>query len=150
MLNVLLLCLLSSTTIYSQTQSYNCEIRNEVFVASTIFEFDLYLTRSGTTPLGLAGFNTDNLLNSGIVNVGKITRILLAGFESNANQVLSNIEYNAAYRCVKIAPKKPARKYVTGVTSGTTFNNISGLWFAAYGLPIQPISEPIHLITLGA
>jgi hypothetical protein len=124
--NLGLLCLLSATKTYSQSPTYSCDIRNEVLVASNIFEFDLYLTRSGSIPLELAGFNTGILLNTGFVNGGTITPSLLPGSELNASQVPTNIAYDAAYRCVKIAPKKPPRDYDDRLTSGTVINNTTG------------------------
>ena len=112
--------------LFAQVPTYYCDIRNETFIASNIFEFDLYLTRSGANPLELAGINTGILLNNGFVNGGNITPSLVPGSELNTNQVPTNIAYDAAYRCIKIAPKKPPRDYSTGITSGTIISNTSG------------------------
>lgn len=118
--------LLASTKVYSQAPTYSCDIRNEAFVASNIFEFDVYLTRTGVTPLELACINTGILLNTGFVNGGTLTPALLTGSELNASQVPTNIAYDAAARCIKIAPQKPPRIYSTGVTSGTIISNTAG------------------------
>ena len=104
LLTVGVLCLVGTTKIYSQDPTYSCDIRNEVFVASNIFEFDLYLTRTGSEPFELAGINTGILLSTGFVNGGIITPSLLPGSELNAGQVPTSIAYDAAYRCIKMAP----------------------------------------------
>jgi hypothetical protein len=116
------------TGLFSQTPpTYYCDIRNESFADSKIFEFDLYLTRTGTTALELAGINTGIILNTGFVNGGVITASLVSGAsELNSAQIPANISYDAAYRCVMIAPKQPPRNYNTGVTSGTVISNTTG------------------------
>jgi hypothetical protein len=96
------LFIMFGNSLSAQTPTYYCDIRNESFVASNIFEFDLYLTRTGSVPLELAGINTGVILNTGFVNVGSITPSLVAGSELNNSQVPTNIAYDAANRCVKI------------------------------------------------
>lgn len=117
---------LGSLNSYADAPTYSCDIRNGSFVSSKIFEFDLYLSQSGPTAFELAGFNTGILLNAGFVNSGTITPSLLAGSELNASQVPTNIAYDAAFRCIKIAPKRPPRDYATGITSGTIISNTTG------------------------
>ncbi|NVO19239.1 MAG: hypothetical protein HXX13_06030 [Bacteroidetes bacterium] len=117
---------ISLSKVYADTPTYSCEIRNCSFVSSQVFEFDLYLVQSGTTAFELAGFNTGILLNTGFVNGGTITPSLLSGSELNASQVPQNIAYDAAYRCVKIAPRTPPRDYVSGLTSGTLISSTTG------------------------
>jgi hypothetical protein len=112
--------------LFSQNPTYYCDIRNEAFVSSGIFEFDLYLTRTGSTPLQLAGINTGIILSSVFVNGGMITPSLVSGSDLNTAQVPTNITYNATYRCVEIAPKQPPRNYSNGTTSGTVISNTSG------------------------
>jgi hypothetical protein len=120
------LFIIYGSSLFAQAPTYYCEIRNESFVASNIFEFDLYLTRSGSVPLELAGINTGIILNTNFVNGGSITPSLMPGSELNTSQVPANIAYDAVYRCVKIAPKKPPRDYGTGLTSGTMISNTTG------------------------
>jgi hypothetical protein len=118
--------ILFGNSLIGQTPAYYCDIRNETFVASNIFEFDLYITRTGSTPLELAGINTGILLNTGFLNGGIIATSLMPGSELNTSQVPTNIAYDAVFRCIKIAPKKPPRDYSTGLTSGTIISNTSG------------------------
>jgi hypothetical protein len=106
--------------------TYRCEIRNGSFVSDQIFEFDIYLTSTGSVPLELACFNTGILLNSGFINGGIITPSLVTGSDLNSSQVPLNIEYEEDFLCVKIAPRKPPRDYLTGVTSGTVISSTSG------------------------
>lgn len=112
--------------ISAQTPTYRCDIRNEAFVAANIFEFDLYLTQTGSTPLELACINSGVLISDGFVNGGTITPSLVSGSELNTSQVPASIDYDAASRCIKIAPQKPPRDYGTGVTSGTIISNTTG------------------------
>ena len=123
---ILLSVFLGTQNLYADTPTYSCEIRNGSFVSAQVFEFDIYLTQTGVTPLELACFNTGILLNSGFVNGGTITPTLLSGSELNASQVPINIAFDPAFLCVKIAPRKPPRDYGTGVTAGTVISNTAG------------------------
>ncbi|MBK7173708.1 MAG: hypothetical protein IPH84_10855 [Bacteroidales bacterium] len=106
--------------------TYRCEIRNGSFVSDQIFEFDIYLTSTGSVSLELACFNTGILLNSGFINGGTITPSLVTGSDLNSTQVPLNIDYEQDFLCVKIAPRKPPRDYITGVTSGTVISSTTG------------------------
>lgn len=117
---------LGTQNLLADTPTYRCEIRNGSFVSAQVFEFDIYLTQTGVTPLELACFNTGILLNSSFINGGTITPALLVGSELNASQVPLNIAYDPAFFCVKIAPRKPPRDYGTGVTTGTLISNTTG------------------------
>ncbi len=123
---MLFLALFSYLGANAQAPTYFCDIRNEVFLSSKIFEFDIYLTRTGSTPLELACFNTGIKLNTGFVNGGTITPSLVAGSDLNTSQIPTNIAYSAASNCIELIPKVPPRDYVTGATSGTVISNTTG------------------------
>lgn len=122
MLMFLLALTAGSNTAQSQTPSYSCDIRNESFISSKIFEFDVYLTRTGSTPLELACFNTGIKVNTGFVNGGTITPSLVAGSDLLPAQAPVTVGYDAATNCVMIAPQVPPRNYTNGVTSGTVIS----------------------------
>jgi len=123
---MLLLAVFPFVGTHAQSPTYFCDIRNESFLTPKIFEFDLYLTQTGSTPLELAGLNTGIKLNAGFVNGGTIVPSLISGSDLNASQVPANIAYDAPSNCIKLAPRKPPRDYVTGLTSGTVISNTAG------------------------
>jgi len=124
--NLMVLCLFSGTKAFSDVPTYSLDVRNEAFVSSKVFEFDLYLTSTGATQLELACINSGILLNAGFVNNGTITPTLVAGSELNISQVPSSIAYDAATNCIKIAPVAPPRNYTTGISSGTIISSTTG------------------------
>ena len=126
LLNLGFFCLMGATNVYSQAPAYSCEIRNGSFAAANMFEFDIYLTQVGLTQFELAAFNTGVLLNTGFVNGGTIVPSLIGGSEFLASQVPTQVAYDAAYRCLKLAPQKPPRDYATGITSGSIISNTTG------------------------
>lgn len=111
---------------FAQDPTYYCDIRNESFVASNVFEFDVYLTRTGSTPLELACFNAGIKLNSSFVNGGSVSTEIVDGSDLVPAQVPTNIAYDAPTNCIEIAPQKPPRDYATGITSGTIISDAEG------------------------
>lgn len=112
--------------LFSQTPTYYCDIRNESFIAQNVFEFDVYLTRTGTTPLQLACFEAGINLNSSFVNGGSITPVILTGSELLPSQVPTSIAFDASSNCLKLAPQKPPRDYATGVVTATEIDGVTG------------------------
>jgi len=123
---VLMAFIAISTGLSAQTPTYSCDIRNESFVSPQVFEFDLYLTQTGSTPLELACFNTGIKLNAGFVNGGTITPSLVGVSELIPTQAPTSIGYDSPTNCIKIAPRTPPRDYATGITSGTNLSNTTG------------------------
>ena len=70
---VVYLIFLLPFTLFGQTPTYQCDIRNESFVSANEFQFDIYLSRTGTTPFELACFQTGLLINSAFLNGGTIS-----------------------------------------------------------------------------
>jgi hypothetical protein len=103
-----------------QSPTYYCEIRNENFLGPSSYQFDLYLTQTGSEPFELANYQVGIGINASFTNGGTIAASLVGGFsELEASQVPVSITFDNASLCLKIAPKAPPRDYVSGVTSGT-------------------------------
>lgn len=119
--------LIFSVASKAQVPTYSCEIRNEAFVSSSVFEFDVYITQTGSTPLELAGFNTGIKINPSFINGGSVTPALVPGSsELISSQAPVAISYDAPTNCIKIAPTKPPRDYGSGVTSGSLISSTTG------------------------
>jgi hypothetical protein len=52
----ILFVFLFALTGYAQTPTYQAILANDTLVSSTVYEFDIYILRAGTTPFELAGF----------------------------------------------------------------------------------------------
>jgi hypothetical protein len=104
--------------------TYTAFLQNDLMVSSTVYEFDLYLTRTGVTPLELANFQAAITVNSSFVNGGTITPTIVSGSSDlNASQWPTSIAFSSSQNCIKIAPKAPPRTLNpathTSVTNGT-------------------------------
>ena len=70
-----------SITIYAQTPTYECRVTNDLQVSPTVYQFDIYIYRTGSTVLN---YNTSQLSlqynNSvNLANGGTITHSLVTG-----------------------------------------------------------------------
>lgn len=114
--------LLASRVLNAQEPTYTASIENDLMVSSNVYEFDLKLTRTGSTALELANFQAAITIDPSFVNGGALTtEFVSGGSELNASQIPSSIVYSAAQNCIKIAPKLPPRTLGSGTstTSGT-------------------------------
>ncbi len=125
---IILISLLSiGLNSFGQIPTYSCEIRNDKFVTSSIYEFDIYLRQTGTTAFELSNFQTGLKLNPEFASSGSITVSIIPGSsELNSTQAPISCAFDAVTNCIKIAPRTPPRNYSTGVTSGTLINSVNG------------------------
>ncbi len=125
---VVYLIFLLPFTLFGQTPTYQCDIRNESFVSANEFQFDIYLSRTGTTPFELACFQTGLLINSAFLNGGTISAEIVPSTSGlNASQAPQSIAFaSGTTNCLKIAPRTPPRNYATGISSGTIISTGDG------------------------
>jgi hypothetical protein len=71
---------------YSQV-TYTVELKNDVYTAPNVYEFDIYLSRTGTTTLRLCGTQFDITYNPAMINGGTLTAELLQTLDSDGNVV---------------------------------------------------------------
>jgi hypothetical protein len=125
---LILLVLLFPLTMLGQSPSYQCDIRNETFVSANVYEFDIYLSRTGSTPFELACFQTGLIINASFMNGGTVSAEIVPGSSGlTLDQVPQSIVFTGGTtNCLKLAPRKPPRNYVTGITSGTLIRTGTG------------------------
>jgi hypothetical protein len=102
---------------YSANPTYTCTLTNDVKTASNVYEFDIYLLRTGTTPFELVQFQGGVIFNNAIKNGGTLTVSYVSG-SSDASLVTSgqvNSSFDASTSgVIKIAPKLPTGGPGTG------------------------------------
>jgi hypothetical protein len=125
---LVLMLLMLPLTMLGQQPTYQCDIRNESYVSANVYEFDIYLSRTGSTPFELACFQTGIVINASFMNGGTISSEIVPGSSGlTSEQVPQSIAFTGgAINCLKLAPRKPPRNYVTGITSGTLISTGSG------------------------
>lgn len=116
--------ILISIRMQAQNPTYLCELRNDVQVSSTVFEFDIYLLQTGSTPLEYAAGQFGILVNPQIKNGGVITASIVAGSSDPALVATSqnpiSITFTSTQNCIKIAGRMPP-----GTGFGAIISNIS-------------------------
>ncbi|HEX2975105.1 MAG TPA: hypothetical protein VHO68_04140, partial [Bacteroidales bacterium] len=115
-----------------QNPTYLCELRNDVQVTSKIYEFDIYLVRTGTVPFEYAATQHGITLNPAIKNGGTISAyfVTTANGQSSNNNVIGNcnsglpfanqpntITFTDAQNCIKISGKTPVGGFFVPNTS---------------------------------
>jgi hypothetical protein len=116
--------LISAGTLHAQLPTYTAFLKNDLMTANDTYEFDLYLSRTGTLPLELANFQAAILVDPAFVNGGTITPAIIGGgSELNTLQQPASIGFSASESCIKIAPEIPPRTLFpetqTSSTDGT-------------------------------
>jgi len=71
---------------YSQV-TYTVELKNDVFTAPNVYEFDIYITRTGTTALRLMATQFNITYNTAILNSGTLTAAVLYTTDTDGNLV---------------------------------------------------------------
>lgn len=121
---ILLLLVFFAGASYAQSPTYSASLENDLMVSSNIYEFDLYLARTGSTPLELANFQAAIGIDPGFVNGGVITPSIISGTsELNTSQWPISIAFSQSQNTIKIAPRTPPRTLFpdteTSSTNGT-------------------------------
>lgn len=107
----------------AQTPGYLCELRNDTQVDASTFEFDVYLLRTGTTPLELADLQLGIIINPGVKNGGTITASYVPGSSGlNTAQTPSdaNFSFDDPSNSIIMAGNTPP-----GAGLGTVISDVS-------------------------
>lgn len=137
-----------SIAVKGQIPTYSCILDNESYTSSNEYEFDIYLARTGATPLELASFQAGFTLNSSFLNGGMLTATLVSGTsELLSSQEPVSITFDQSKLNLKIAPRIPPRNYTSGVTSGTIIPT-TGLRVCRVRLTntVSYGTTPLHLV----
>src|ERR1035437_7910374 len=74
---------------YSQV-TFNCALANDVFTAPNVYEFDIYMLKTGTTAWRLMAAQFDITFNPAILNGGTLTAVELytiSGLDANGDNI---------------------------------------------------------------
>jgi hypothetical protein len=95
----------------AQNPAYLLELRNDIQVSGAVYEFDVYLLRTGTISFEYAQGQYGIVVNSLIKNGGSLTATIVAGSSDPilvaSNQNPASIAYNNTSDAIMIAPKSP-------------------------------------------
>lgn len=118
----------------AQNPTYLCELRNDVQVDATTYEFDIYLLRTGSTVFELAAIQHGIYINSGIIPAGGVlTAAIVAGsselsgtnIPSNANISIANSNPNKTIKITGNAyPGSGSGSIISEVSPGTRYARI--------------------------
>ena len=115
---LLLVCImLMVSTVRAQSPSYKMSIANDILVSPSVYEFDWYVQRTGTTPFELASVQMGLGFDVSILNGGTATATLISGTSalSNPSQTPTSIAIGSttntvggiSYRYINVAPTLP-------------------------------------------
>jgi hypothetical protein len=108
----------------AQNPAYLLELRNDIQVSGAVYEFDVYLFRTGTIPFEYASGQYGILINPLIKNGGNITASIVAGSSDPilvaSNQVPPSISYYDPTNVIRISAGPPP-----GAGNGALISNAS-------------------------
>jgi hypothetical protein len=128
------LILFVSGIAYSQP-TYQVTLQNGFQVSPTVYQFDVYVERTGTTAFELATFQMGLLFNNAVKNGGTLTgaisgsQLLPSQVPASINTAATYVVGATTYGVVKLAPKSPP-----GAGSGTIIPVAPGLRVATITL----------------
>lgn len=99
---ILVMAVLYSPESSSQTPTYTILLTNDVPVSATEYQFDIYLLRTGTTPLELGGIQIGLLYNEAVKNGGTLTLSYVPGSVDPA--IVASTEQNTFNLATSSAP----------------------------------------------
>jgi hypothetical protein len=108
---------------FTQIPTYTCTLANDSSVGANVYEFDIYLLRTGTTPIQLAGVQLGFIYNNAVKNGGTITVSWVPGSVDPAMAASGQTDLNfntASTGLIKIA----ARLSTNGPGTGATISNV--------------------------
>ena len=111
---------LTTTGLYAQIPTYLCELRNDVQVNASTYEFDVYLLRTGSV-FEFTSMQFGININPLVLNGGNLTVTLVGGTsELNPSQIptAGKFSFNAALNCIIMTGMAPP-----GAGSGTIISN---------------------------
>ncbi|MBK7173709.1 MAG: T9SS type A sorting domain-containing protein [Bacteroidales bacterium] len=108
----------------AQTPTYICSLRNDVQVSQTVYEFDVYIQRTGVNVFKLAQFQMGINVNPAIKNGGTITVEPVDGSSTltNVAQVPGpeKFSFNDLKNCIIVTPVAPP-----GATTASIISNVA-------------------------
>ena len=116
--------MLSQAVSFAQNPTYACDIRNHSLVSANVYEFDLYITQTGSTLFELANYQAGIQVNPLLINGGTVTASIVSGSSDLlASQQPASISFVDATNCIRLAPQAPPRELFpltsTSATTGT-------------------------------
>src|SRR5665647_3334294 len=117
------LMVLTSTGLYAQNPTYLCELRNDIQVNASTYEFDVYLLRTGSTVFEFTSMQFGININPAVLNGGNLTVTLVSGTsELNPSQIPTapKFSFNSGSNCIIMTGMAPP-----GAGSGTIISNSS-------------------------
>jgi hypothetical protein len=110
-------------TSYCQIPTYTCTLVNDVQVSDSIFEFDIYLLRTGTTDFELAGWQGGFTYNDAIKNGGTLTAAWVPGSPDPA--LVASGQVNNSFNTATDGVIKIASKVPPGAGNGAIISNVA-------------------------
>src|ERR1035438_3942280 len=109
---------------YTQTPTYICTLANDILAGGNVYEFDVYLLSTGTTPMQLGGIQFGFTYNNAVRNGGTMTATWVPGSVDSviAASGQTNINFNTATAgLIKVAAVLPSN----GSGTGANISNIA-------------------------
>jgi hypothetical protein len=108
----------------AQNPTYLLELRNDVQVSATVYEFDIYLLRTGTTEFEYASGQYGIVINPLIKNGGVIQLSLVASSPDPvlvaSNQTPASVSFYEDKNVIRVAARTPP-----GAGNGALISNVS-------------------------
>jgi hypothetical protein len=108
----------------AQNPTYLLELRNDVQVSATVYEFDIYLLRTGTTAFEYASGQYGIVVNSLIKNGGTVAATMVAGSPDPilvaSNQTPLSVGFYDPTNVIRIAARTPP-----GAGNGAIISNLT-------------------------
>jgi hypothetical protein len=107
---------------YSQIPTYNCILANDVQTAPNVYEFDVFLLRTGTVALELGGFQIGLTYDTSALNGGTLTATWVTGTTDPIFQTYEQLPNPAQYSSgiIRVASFQPP-----GRGKGTIIPNVT-------------------------
>jgi len=105
-MRLLFMLLVGSVSALSQNPTYQYRLMNDIQVSSTVYEFDIYLKRTGDSTLEVANTQAGLNFNGAIRNGGTLTFSYVSGTsEFLATQTPSNFSVDNINNIFRVAPR---------------------------------------------
>jgi hypothetical protein len=109
---------------FAQTPTYSCALSNDTLVSGNVYEFDVFLLRTGTTPMQLGGVQLGFTYNNEVKNGGTMTATWVPGSVDAAMVTSGQVNKNgntATTGLIRVAAVLPLNGTGTGATISNTF-----------------------------
>ena len=119
------LLILLNISSWAQVPTYTCDLRNLTQVSCNVFEFDVFIRRTGSFVFKLAQFQIGIIMNSALVNGGTITITPVANSSTLTNLAQvpgpEKFSFDAAKSCIAVTPVAPPGAATASIISNTGF-----------------------------